>query len=108
MLANLNVTKATGCDKLSAKFLKDSAPEIATPFTYLINLSLKSSTVPNDFKIARVVPLFKKGNRNNEGNYRPVSILPVVSKILERVVYDQINTYLSNNEIIYKFQSGFR
>jgi len=61
-----------------------------------------------DFKTARVVPLFKKGDRNSEGNYIPVSILPVVSIFFERIVYDQLNKYLNDNDLIYEFQSGFR
>ena len=108
LLKSLSVSKSTGCDKISAKFLKDSAEVIANPLAYIINLSLHTSTVPVDFKTARVVPLYKKGDRNCEGNYRPVSILPVVSKIMERVVYNQLSTYLNENNLIYDFQSGFR
>ena len=108
LLSSINVTKSTGCDNIAARFLKDGSREISTPLTYIINLSLRTCTVPNDFKSARVVPLFKKGNCNQEGNYRPVSILPVVSKIFERIVYDQLYEYLSMNNLIYDYQSGFR
>ncbi len=108
LLSSLNITKATGCDNISARFLKDFAHEIASPLTFIINMSLHSGVVPDDFKTARVVPLFKKGNSNFEGNYRPVSILPVVSKIFERLVYDQYYSYLCSNDLIYKYQSGFR
>ena len=71
-------------------------------------MSLRLSEVPNDFKTARVVPLYKKGDCNSEGNYRPVSILPVVSKIFERIVYNQLYSYLCENNLIYEYQSGFR
>ena len=108
LLKNLNVTKSTGCDNISAKFLKDAAGVISTPLTHIINLSLQTSTVPSLFKKARVVPLFKKGDRNKEGNYRPVSILPVISKILERIVFNQLHGYLNKNNLIFEFQSGFR
>ena len=108
LLSSLNVTKSTGCDNISARFLKDAAKEIVCPLTYVINLSLRSSDVPADFKTARVVPLYKKGDCNSEGNYRPVSILPVVSKIFERIVYNQFYSYLCHNNLIYEYQSGFR
>ena len=77
---------------------------------YSTNLSFrtKSATVPDDFKLARVLPIYKKGNRNYEGNYRPVSILPVASKVLEKIVYNQMHKYLEQNNLIYAFQSGFR
>ena len=71
-------------------------------------MSLSSGQVPSDFKTARVVPLYKKGDCIYEGNYRPVSILPVMSKVFERIVHEQLYQYLSSNSIIYKYQSGFR
>ena len=76
--------------------------------TYIMNLSLKSATVLDDFKLARVLPIYKKGNRNYEGNYRPVSILPVASKVLEKMLYNQRHKYLEQNNLIYAFQSGFQ
>ncbi len=108
LLNSLNVAKATGCDNISARFLKDAASEIVCPLTHIMNLSLRMESVPSDFKQARVVPLFKKGNRNFEGNYRTVSIHPVISKILERIVHNQLSTYLQENKVIYQHQSGFR
>ena len=78
------------------------------PVSHIINLSLHNATFPDDFKTARVIPLYKKGDRFAEGNYRPVSILPVMSKIFERVVYDQVYEYLDQNNILYQNQSGFR
>jgi len=71
-------------------------------------LSLIQGTVPDDLKAARVVPLFKKDDKTEVGNYRPVSILSIISKVFERVVYDQICTYLKEKDLLYKFQSGFR
>ena len=72
LLKSLNVTKSTGCDNISARILKDSANVIVSPLTYNINLSLKTGVVPDDFKSAWVVPLYKKGDSNYKGNYRPV------------------------------------
>ena len=64
--------------------------------------------MPNDWKIARVVPLFKSGNRQEMNNYRPISILPVISKIAEKVVYHQLSSYLDANNLLSPCQSGFR
>ena len=91
MLRSLDISKSPGEDKISGKFLRDAAEGISSPLTYIINLSLKSATAPDDFKLARVLPIYKKGNRNYEGNYRPVSILPVASKVLEKIVYNQMH-----------------
>ena len=101
-------TKATGSDNINARFVKDGATAIASPVTYLINLSLRLSDVPSALKTAKVIPLFKKENRNYVGNYRPVSILPVFSKLFEKVVYKQFYDYLCKQNLIYKYQSGFR
>ena len=75
---------------------------------HIINLSLIQGSVPDSLKSARVFPLFKKNDNTEVGNYRPVSILNVISKILERVVYDQRNDYLTSKDLLFKYQSGFR
>ena len=108
LLNNINIHKATGLDSLPARFLKDGGPEIVTAFTHLLNLSIHSSKVPSDMKSARVVPLFKKQNKTHVGNYRPVSILSVASKILEIVVHEQLQNHLDQNELLFQHQSGFR
>jgi len=61
-----------------------------------------------DLKSARVVPLFKKNDKTEVGNYRPVSILCDLSKILEQVIFDKAQEYLTSNKLLYEFQSGFR
>ena len=71
-------------------------------------MSILSETVPSDFKNAKVIPLFKKGSKLEPGNYRPVSILPVLSKVLERAVNSQLTTFLEQNGILFENQSGFR
>ena len=107
-LTNLNIDKSTGLDGLPARFLKDAADVIKTPITYIINLSIRTEVFPSEMKIAKVKPLYKKKSRLEVGNYRPVSILSVASKILEKAVFVQFNRYLTENNIIFKFQSGFR
>ena len=108
LLSTVNTNKATCLDGISAKFIRDGCSVIASPITRILNLSLSQSTVPKAFKEARVVPLYKKGGRGEVGNYRPISILPVVSKIFERIVYDQLSKHLDKHNILYEYQSGFR
>ena len=107
-LCELNISKATGIDGFKPKFLKDGADVIKGPVTHIINLSLESGVVPNGLKSAIVKPLYKKGSRLDVGNYRPVSILPTISKIMERAVYLQMEKHLKDKNILYEFQSGFR
>lgn len=108
LLKDINVSKSTGCDGIAAVFIRDGANVLSCPVTYIVNLSLSKGIVPNDFKLARVVPLYKKGDKKFEGNYRPVSILPVFSKVFERIVYNQMYKYLMDHNLIFENQSGFR
>ena len=73
-----------------------------------MNLSILTSTFPEDMKIAKVTPLYKKKDKTDVSNYRPISVLSVASKILENSVCVQIERYFKENDIIYEFQSGFR
>ena len=107
-LSKINPNKSYGIDGIQARFIKDSASEIKLPITYIINLSIDSNTVPTDFKYAKVTPLYKKGNKSQVENYRPISILSVVSKVLEKAIYFQFEKYLKENNILYSYQSGFR
>ena len=99
--------KATGLDVLPLG-LKDIAKGISKPLTHVINLSLKSGVVPSKFKLSKVKPLFKSGNTQNIDNYRPISILSSISKILEKCVHSQVLKYLENNSMISSKQFGFR
>ena len=101
LISSVNTKNATGLDGISAKFIRDGCSVIASPITHILNLSLSQSTVPKAFKEARD----KKGGRGEVGNYRPVSILPVVSKICERIVYDQLSKHLDKHITLYKYQS---
>ena len=95
-------------DGKPSRFVRDGASVIACPLTHVINLSLIQGVVPEDLKSARAVPLFKKNDKTEVGNYRPVSILTILSKVFERVVYDQVESYLNQKRLLYKFQSEFR
>ena len=108
LLGKTNANKAPGIDKLHGIFIKDGASLLAAPLTQLINLSISSSTFPDSFRIAKLVALYKKGCKTDPNNYRPVSLLPLLSKIFEKVVHLQTEKFLSENSILYKNQSGFR
>ena len=107
-LARLNPNKSYGVDGIQARFIKDSASEIKIPITYIINLSIDTNVFPTELKFARVKPLHKKGNTSQIENYRPISILNVVSKILEKSIYIQLEKYLNDKKLLYCYQSGFR
>ena len=89
ILKNVDVTKAAGIDKISGKFLKDGAWILAKPISEWCNLSSTLGSFPDACKIARVKPLFKKGSKTDPSNYRPISLLPLLSKVFERVVFEQ-------------------
>ena len=95
-------------DKISSKVLKIAAPVISDSLTYIFNQAVTLCTFSNGWKIARVIPLFKNGQRNLPGNYRPISILPALSKVMERILYTQLYEYLSVNNLLSEHQFGFR
>ena len=105
-LQRLDGSKATGLDSIPSRFLRDAA-EIITPcITHIVNRS-EQGHFPNDLKIARVILLYKKGIKLDPGHYRPVSILSSLSKIIEKIIFEQINIYLSSQNLLYEFPSGF-
>ena len=107
-LLSLNPKKAVGLDDISSLFLRDGADSIIDPVKHIINLSITAELVPVGFKQARVLPLYKKGSKVEAGNYRPVSVLSVLSKVLERAVHKQLGEYLAKRDLLYENQSGFR
>ena len=100
--------KSAGIDGISSYILKLCAFETVKGITYIINRSIFEGKVPTRWKIAKITPLFKKGDKDNPDHYRPISLLPCVSKLLERVIQRQLIRYLLNNNILSKCQSGFR
>ena len=107
-LKQLSSGKATGLDNISAKLLKAAPSAISSLLTHIFNLSLETATVPSEWKSARVTPIHKDGPKTDVNNYRPISVIPVVMKILERAVHDQVYTYLTENSLLCHNQSGFR
>jgi hypothetical protein len=107
-LCSLNANKSTGLDEIQARFIKDGGNVIKVPITAIINQSITTGVVPQSMKYARVKPLFKKNSPLEVGNYRPISILSIVSKILERSMYKQLVEFLQENKMLYHLQSDFR
>ena len=107
-LQDVDPGKAAGIDGIPGRFIKDGADVLALPVTQLCNLSAKLSTFPISCKVAKLKPIFKKGSKTDMQNYRPISLLPLISKILEKVIHDQTQAYLYEFDILYKYQSGFR
>jgi len=107
-LKALRRNKAAGIDNLPPGLLKDSAEEISQPLAHIINLSLSTTTIPTRWKVAKVTPVHKAGNTNDEMNYRPISVLPVMSKILEKAIHTQLKTYLEQNNLLSNKQFGYR
>ena len=89
LIKDLDENKAASLNNLSGKFLKDAATVLAKPISQICNLSIKYSIFPSDCKIAKSKPLFKKGLKAAPKNYRSISLLPLVSKIIEKVIHDQ-------------------
>ena len=107
-LEKLNPNKSTGLDQIGPKILKLSAPLITRALTHIMNISIAMSEYPELLKKAKIIPVFKKGCKNKPENYRPISILPTLSKIFEKHVSSSIFEYLNKNSLIHKEQSGFR
>ena len=89
-------------------FLRAAAHLIAAPVATLFNLSLQQSSFPAEWKTAMIFPLFKGGTASDPNCYRPISILPCLAKVLEKLVLKQLNHFLASNLILSDLQSGFR
>ena len=107
-LAALKTNKATGLNQINAKLLKDSTSTIVSGLTKIINASLFSQTFPAICKKGKIVPLYKSNDSTSPNNYRPISILPILSQIMEHIVYQQVYEYLQQCNLITSEQFGFR
>ena len=103
----LDTTKAYGPDGISPKLLKEAAPVIADSLCKLFNASIQQGKIPLTWKQANVIPLFKKDKAELVGNYRPVSLLSILSKILEKIVFKYVYNFFKDNFLISIYQSGF-
>ena len=107
-LMEIKQGKAAGPDNISTYYLKNMALQLARPLQILYQKSLDSSTIPDDWKKSNITPLYKKGARSDVGNYRPVNLTSVPGKIMEKILKDEIATFLETHNIIADTQHGFQ
>jgi hypothetical protein len=107
-LLSLDHTKGPGPDGIRPSLLKFLAPLIAEPLSSIFSYSLDTGSVPSDWKVARVVPVYKKGDRKDPLNYRPISLTCICCKIMEHVIAHSMREHLDNNNLINDCQHGFR
>ena len=107
-LPSLDTTKSTGLDCIGPKFLKLALDILASSITFLINKSITTGNFPNMWKHARVSPVFKTGSKDEMNNYRPISVLPTLSKLIEKWINIKLSAFLNNHELLHNTQSGFR
>ena len=108
IINNLKNKKSYGIDGISNVLLKSIANEILKPLTLIINQSLETGIFPDAFKTSKVTPLYKKGDKTDLNNYRPISILPTISKVFEQVIHVQLYDYFCKNNLLCEQQYGFR
>ena len=108
LLVNIKEHKATGADEIPGMLLKLLATEIHEIYTILFQTSLDQGVLPSDWKKAKIMPLFKKGDKSNPENYRPISLTSISCKLLEHIIHSNIMDHLENNKILNNIQHGFR
>ena len=106
-LDNLRTTSAPGPDKLFPRLLKDLSNVIMLPLAMIYNASFQEGLVPQDWRIANVTPIFKKGSKSDAGNYRPVSLTSVICKVMESILKDALMNHITTNHILNDSQHGF-
>ena len=108
LMGKINPKKSTGSDDLPGIFINISAPLVAETLSKLFNLSICKGEYPDTLKIAKVIPIFKKGEHTDMNNYRPISILTHINKIFETIICNQMKNFFNKHNIFYKYQYGFR
>lgn len=108
VIKGLNETKSYGSDGIPLRFIRDALPVIIFYLTVIVNTSIVTGQFPKSWKLPHVIPLFKSGDVDEVGNYRPISLLPILSKILEKIVSNQLIAYLEQNSLLSHAQHGFR
>ena len=108
LIDSLKCGKSCGFDGISPQLIKDNKYLLCEPLAYLFNLSLASGIVPDNLKIAKVIPIYKKGKESTTSNYRPISLLSIFNKLLKKLVYKRLYAFLLRNNVLYEYQFGFR
>jgi hypothetical protein len=107
-LLHLESSKATGPDGIPARVLRECAHVLHKPLSSLFTLSFSTGIVPKEWKCANVVPVYKSGGKSDPNNYRPISLLPIIGKVMESIVNDHLRKHLFDQNLISKHQFGFR
>ena len=107
-MSNLSKSKATGLDGISSRLLRECPDPISESLTLVFNRSINTGIFPNEWKYAKVIPIHKHGKRNCTDNYRPISLSPVVAKVFQRMIYNELSLFFSENSLLNNCQSGFR
>ena len=89
-MAKMKIKKSFGNDNISGYFLKIALAVISSSLLKVINVSIETNTFPDAWKIARVTPIYTEGEKSEKSNYRPISVLPVISRLFEKLIYDQL------------------
>ena len=108
IVSHFNINKSAGPDSIGPKLLKRVVNELVDPLQFIYNLSFSTASVPSKLKISKVIPVYKKGVAEDPCNYRPISLLSIFEKILEKLMYNRMYDFLNKHEILYKYQFGFR
>ena len=108
LIDSLKQKNSSGHDNITSALIKDIKHEISIPLTILFNKSIHSGRVPDDIKLAKVIPIYKAKDKELLNNYRPISLLPTTSKILEKIVHKRLYYLLVSQSVFYNSQYGFR
>ena len=107
-LNKMKTSHGSGHDGIASFYLKIALPVVGGSLCDLFNKSLFAGKFPEDWKIARIAPIFKSGAKDDRSNYRPISVLPFISRLFEKLIFNQFYEYLDANKSLYEHQSGFR
>ena len=108
VIDELKCDKSCGADGVGPHLIKYNKYALCQPLAYIYNMSLMNGIVPEQLKLAKVIPVFKKGETDITSNYRPISLLSIFNKVLEKLVYKRLYNFLLKHNVLYKYQFGFR
>ena len=107
-IGKLNPSKSTGPYSIPAKILRIIKEPLSKPLEIIFNISLSTGVVPDSFKLASVIPIYKKGSQIKLSNYRPISLLSTFNRVLEKLIFKRLMSFIDNASILYNKQFGFR